>query len=236
MVAIILVEPENAGNIGAVARSMANFNLYELYLYRPQADHLSDEALARAKHAQDILRQATIADTIPQFDTLVGTTGVKGSEYNITRIPLTPRALAERVATEEGRYGILLGREGNGLTMDELNMCDLTVTIPAHEEYPILNLAHACAILCYELYQEPPRDSFPMPSRDEKTYAIEKIEGIVDKLDFPTEDKRDSQKKFWRRIITKSAMTRRELYILFGFIKRVRRLIRKSKGDSPHQE
>ena len=236
MVAIILVEPQHPGNVGAIARSMANFNLSQLYLIRPQADHLCDEARARAKHAQDILESAQVLEAIPTFDTLVGTTGVRGCEYNLTRIPLTPRELAGRIASDTGSYGILMGREGNGLTMEELGQCDLTVSIPTHKRYPILNLSHACTILCYEIFQTTPRESFPMPSRDEKAYAIRKIEDIVSELDFPTEDKRESQNKFWRRIITKSAMTRRELYILFGFIKRIRRLLRNTATDTVTQE
>ena len=55
---------------------------------------------------------------------------------------------------------------------------------------------------------------------------MRKISGLLNTFDFPTEDKKETQKKFWKRIISKSFMTRRELYVLHGFFKRLRRKIR----------
>jgi tRNA C32,U32 (ribose-2'-O)-methylase TrmJ len=43
---------------------------------------------------------------------------------------------------------------------EELNICDLLVSVPTWEGYPILNLSHAVAILCYEWYKTP--DSEPV--------------------------------------------------------------------------
>ena len=40
-----------------------------------------------------------------------------------------------------------------GLTQDELRACDLMLTIPTWEGYPILNLSHTVAIVCYEWFQ-----------------------------------------------------------------------------------
>ena len=55
---IVLVEPKYGGNIGAVARSMANFNFKNLYLINPC--ELDGDCFARAMHAQDILNEAKI--------------------------------------------------------------------------------------------------------------------------------------------------------------------------------
>ena len=40
-----------------------------------------------------------------------------------------------------------------GLTQEELRACDLLLTIPTWEGYPILNLSHTVAIVCYEWFQ-----------------------------------------------------------------------------------
>ena len=53
----------------------------------------------------------------------------------------------------EGKVAIVFGPEGMGLTHDELGLCDLLLTIPTWEGYPILNLSHTVAIVCYEWFQ-----------------------------------------------------------------------------------
>ena len=60
---IVLVEPKFGGNIGAVARSMANFDFKKLYLVNPC--NLDSDCFSRAMHAQDILNKSLIR-SIPQ--------------------------------------------------------------------------------------------------------------------------------------------------------------------------
>src|SRR3990167_5273384 len=77
MISVVLVEPETAGNIGAVARLMKNFDFRDLVLIHPQCDHLSAEALDRATHAKDILRRAQVEKDIScleAFDYVIATT------------------------------------------------------------------------------------------------------------------------------------------------------------------
>ena len=60
MISTILIEPETPGNIGAIARSMKNFDLKNLILINPKCGHLDKEALDRATHAKEILKNAII--------------------------------------------------------------------------------------------------------------------------------------------------------------------------------
>ena len=53
----------------------------------------------------------------------------------------------------DSRVALVFGPEGNGLLNEELNMCDLLVSVPTWEGYPILNLSHAVAIILYEWYK-----------------------------------------------------------------------------------
>ncbi|MGC9079244.1 MAG: TrmH family RNA methyltransferase [Nanopusillaceae archaeon] len=46
---------------------------------------------------------------------------------------------------------LVFGREGNGLTYEELKLCDLISTIPTNDKYGILNLAVSAIIYMYEL-------------------------------------------------------------------------------------
>ena len=68
MINVILVGSETSGNIGAIARAMANFDLKNLILVNPKVNHLSQESRNRAKHAQGILHNAKVVKRIPKMD------------------------------------------------------------------------------------------------------------------------------------------------------------------------
>src|SRR3989338_7510339 len=72
---IILQESKNAGNIGAIARAMKNFEFSNLILLNPQCNHLSKEAIDRATHAKEILQNAKIIKKL-DYDTLIGATAI----------------------------------------------------------------------------------------------------------------------------------------------------------------
>src|SRR6266542_431886 len=113
-VRVVLVEPKNEGNVGAVARAMKNFGAEDLVLVRPC--RLGAEARKRAMHGVDILDAAkTVADlesAVNRADLIVGTSGVNTlSEKRFTRIAMTPRDLARRIARTQGTVALLFGRE-----------------------------------------------------------------------------------------------------------------------------
>jgi len=156
---VVLVQPKNEGNVGAVARAMKNFDAGELVLVDPCP--IGDEAAKRAMHGADILERAKIVPSLGAAfegaDLVAGTTGISTqSEKKFLRIALAPDAFADRVAAMDGTLALLFGREDYGLYDDELRRCDLLVSIPASPRYPILNVSHAAAICLYELYGRRP--------------------------------------------------------------------------------
>ena len=52
----------------------------------------------------------------------------------------------------KGKAAILFGREDNGLSTVETDLCNLLVTIPANDSFPSLNLSHAVAVVGYVLF------------------------------------------------------------------------------------
>ena len=60
----ILVNPQMAENIGAVARAMLNFGFQNLRLVNPRENHLSDRALAMAAGAGRVLDQAQVFENL----------------------------------------------------------------------------------------------------------------------------------------------------------------------------
>lgn len=152
-VRIVLVETSHPGNIGGVARAMKNMGLRNLVLVAPK-QFPSEEAIARASGADDVLTQATIVPVLT--DALVGCYPVVGTtarDRSIDWPTLAPRAMAEKLASEPGagNIAIVFGRESGGLTNEELDRCHWRVAIPASPEYPSLNLACAVQVVAYEL-------------------------------------------------------------------------------------
>lgn len=232
-VRVVLVEPKNEGNIGAVARAMRNFGARELVLVRPC--EIGDEARKRAMHGLEILESAKTVDSFGEAaagaDLVVGTTGIDTtSEKHFSRIAIPPRDLAGRVDPLDGTVAVMFGREDFGLLEGEIAACDLLVKIPAAVEYPILNLSHAVAIVLYELHQaRASRRSRREASGLEKEKLHEAFAALLEATDYPPH-KRARTKVMFRRLVGRAVPSKWEFHALMGTItratKRIERLER----------
>ena len=229
MIEVILLEPETPGNIGAIARIMKNFGFNSLVLVHPVCDHLSLEARNRAKHSQDILENAQVNEffVVDDYDYLIATTARLGTEYNLTRSPLTPQELAEKVKDilPPKKIGLVIGREGHGMFNEEIAKCDFIVTVPATKEYSTLNVSHAVGILLYELHKkigENKVNAHITPiSKTEKDQIHIMFTQLYDELQWETPQKRKTQVLLWKRIIGKAMLTRREAYGVMGLLRKL---------------
>ncbi len=152
---VILVNPKYSGNVGAISRCMANFNVEELRIVG-EKDIINEEAKIRAVHSKYILENAkfynNLSEAIKDIDYTVATSGAISGDKNLKRIPITPKELAVKHLKLNGKLGLVFGREDYGLYNDELKLCDLFVSVPTSENYPIMNLSHAVSVILYELY------------------------------------------------------------------------------------
>jgi len=155
-VCLVLVNPQIDGNIGAVARSMLNFGFTDLRIVG-RTPNWSDEVRNRAKNAQIVLDKArcvdSLEDAVSDCSVVIGTSGKReDGDKTIMRHFLLPDELPLRLSNVEGRVALVFGPEGKGLLNEELSQCDLLVTIPSWEGYPILNLSHAVTVLCFSWF------------------------------------------------------------------------------------
>lgn len=219
-----MVEPEKAGNIGAVARAMKNFAMSDLWIVNSKTP-LTMEARAFAMHGYDVLRKAkkvkSLKAALRGLDLVVGTSAiVASSRSNITRVPITPAELADRIATSEGNVGIVFGRESSGLSNDEIEHCDLIVTIPANRSYNILNIASAASIIFYELFRpKATRPGPPLASVTVKSRLLHEFAKLVAQGGVQVHKRRLARRSF-RNIISRSFITRREASLLVGVFRR----------------
>ncbi|MBW2982271.1 RNA methyltransferase [Candidatus Woesearchaeota archaeon] len=223
MISIVLVEPKNSGNVGAVARSMANFGFEKLILINPKCNHLSQTARNRAKWAQDVLKKAKTVSSLSSIkSTLVATTGKIGTDYNIPRSPISPEKLAT-IANKKKDIALVFGRENSGLNNEEISKCDFVVTIPTSKKYSVMNLSHAVTILLYELSKTKENISSHIifASQQDKKQLMKMLNKALNKMDFATKEKKQTQILVWKRMIGKSFLTKREAFALMGFLRKI---------------
>lgn len=229
-VRVVLVEPKNEGNVGAVARAMRNFAVEDLVLMKSCG--IGDEARRRAKHGADILERArhvtSMDDAIAAADLIIGTSGIEtDSEKKFARIAIAPRDLGRRVAPMAGTVALLFGREDYGLFDEELERCDLLVAIPASKEYPILNISHAAAIVLYELFEPTAAKKGTRPASGlEKEKLHGALAALLRATDYPAH-KVARTKTMFRRMMGRAVPSKWEFHAMMGVLQRATKRIRR---------
>ena len=227
---IVFVECETPGNIGFLARTMANFGLKNLILINPPK--LTNEAYYQATHGKYIVENAKIFKTLDEFyqsqriDFKVASTGMAGGSYNLSRIPIRPEELGKSL-NASNKIAILFGREGNGLTNSEIDDCDICVSIPTDPTYPIMNISHAAAIIFYELFKNKHDygvEGLSKSSEFEKDLLVKDMNDLIDSLDIPAHKKKNSKKTF-NNIISRAFITGREAHTFKGILRRLKNKI-----------
>ena len=156
-VSFILVEPGEAGNVGATARAMNTMGFTDLRLVRPVADPLCGTAIAFAHGSEHILQAApvyaTLAEALGDVDFACASTARHRVEkYHYVSARDLPAALAKKGNTLQ-RVAIVFGSERSGLSNQDVGLCDLVTNIPQVCLQPSLNLSQAVMIYSFILSQ-----------------------------------------------------------------------------------
>lgn len=150
---VVLVSPSHPGNIGAVARAMKTMDLRQLFLVNPK-DFPHANATALAAGADDILADATVTTSLAlalgDTEIVFGTSARKRA---LSLPTLNPRKAAEIITNKAkiNKIAILFGRENNGLTNQELAMCNYHIHISTNPIFSSLNIAAAVQLIAYEI-------------------------------------------------------------------------------------
>jgi len=151
---VVLVRPQLADNIGAVARAMANGGLFDLRLVAPRDGWPQEKAWRNASGADRILEALTLHETVAEaVADLHRVFATGGRPRHIVKPVLTARGAAGelRLACARGlRVGILFGPERAGLDNDDMAQADALVRYPLNPAFLSLNLAQAVMVMAYE--------------------------------------------------------------------------------------
>ena len=151
---IVLVEPSHPGNIGAAARAAKTMGLENMVLVNPKS-FPDNQATARATGALDVLERAQICFSLKEaISSCTFIVGTSSRERGLPCPQITPRELGVKVWQElqHGSVAIVFGRESNGLSNQEMDLCQFTTTIPTSWEFGSLNLAAAVQVIAYEIF------------------------------------------------------------------------------------
>ena len=152
---IVLDHTSHPGNIGQAARAMKTMGFTNLYLVAPKS-FPDPKATALASHADDILENAQVVDTLDEA--LKDCTLVYGSSARNRELAIaaqSPVEMAKHIINEpleaHGDIAILFGTERTGLDNHALSKCHFQVVIDTNPDYSSLNLAQAVQVICYQL-------------------------------------------------------------------------------------
>lgn len=252
-VAVILVRPQEEGNVGAVARAMANMGLERLILVEP-APAVGGVARGFGVGGWEVLdrleRAPSLEAAIAPFRRVIGTTSTRERDLAANKV-LPPRDLARRLVGElaprnvddphpdELCAALVFGPEHHGLSRRELELCHPVVAVPCSSEHPTLNLAQAVLIVAYELFlarSELAGD--PLPTIHESATAIgraellRQIEGTLVRVGFDDPEIHRLLMRDLRRLLARSEASDRELRVLRRILNRAaKRLPGESAGE-----
>ena len=223
---IVLVEPLIAGNVGAVARIMANFGIDDLALVK--GCEITGDGFARSKSGRPILeklqRFETMQEALADCDIAIATSGIKPEgDKRWFRAPQNVKNI-NKLIDSRNKPALVFGRENYGLYKDELALCETTITIPTNSDYPVLNLSHAVGIVLYEInrkikVKEPKRRK--SVSQEEFERLVDRIMEMLDDSSYPKR-KLARSKTTLRRLISRGKPDEGEYENLMGIFKAIK--------------
>lgn len=152
---VVLVEPGDSLNIGAVARAMTNLGFRHLHLVAPPR-YDPRRAAITACWATDLLAGArhhdSLESALADMEHVVGFTARHGR--NRPRHLLLPEWIGRIAAQPPVRTALLFGTEDDGLHREHLVHCNWLVRIPSSEENPSFNLAQSVLLALFELSRQ----------------------------------------------------------------------------------
>jgi TrmH family RNA methyltransferase len=228
---VVLVRPQLADNIGAVARAMANGGLFHLRLVAPRDGWPQERAWRNASGADRLLDaasvHASVAEAVADLHHVLATCP---RPRHIVKPVLTARGAAAelRAICDRGlRAGLLFGPERAGLDNDDMAQADALVRFPLNPAFMSLNLAQAVMVMAYEWWTA--ADTTPahrLMTNESGVATKAELENflvhLIDQLDacgfLRNQAKRPGMVRNLRHLFQRGEVTEQELRTLHGVV------------------
>jgi TrmH family RNA methyltransferase len=228
---------------------MVNMGLSDLVVVSPKCDLADDQAQGFAARAKWLLARARIVGSVAEaLEGCVLTFAASAKAGMYRRQAAVAVAEAAELAVQravDGPVAFAFGPEDRGLRMPELLSFDRVVEIPADPAYPVLNLAAAAVVVCYELRRvwlraagRPPwpRSAEPLATNERKRVLYAKLFEALERVGFfGGQQNPDHLKYALRRVFGRVDLTVNEVDVLIGMAQQIRWYVehRSPSGSAP---
>jgi tRNA/rRNA methyltransferase len=230
VIRIVLVEPREAGNVGAAARVMKNFGFEELWI---AGEHPELHPLAGwwASGADDVVERAqrvsSLFDAVRDANVTVATTSLRGRTTEAGMGPFDVARLNASLRADQ-TLALVFGREDSGLTRDEVALCQHTASIPTNANFPTMNLAQAVGMFCFAASSIEPRPSErALPNAEMLERMHERIQALLVEVGFLHDNNPDRIYDELRAIIARADLDEREATIAMGIVRQMEWALRR---------
>jgi len=225
--AVVLVRPQKASNLGSSARVAKNFGIRRLRVVEPGVEP-DEESSRLASGADDLLaaidRFADLPAAVADISVIVATSSLRarGRTRSIGLSEL-PGYLAEHAGSSAA---FVFGPERSGLTEDEIARASACLRLPTAPGFPTMNVSHAVAAVLAvargfaAALPEHADAEPPAPSADVEA-ALDHWDRALEAIDFYDTGHRDRSLRDWRRIVAGRPLSAREVAILRGVANRM---------------
>ena len=220
---LVLVAIQDLVNLASCIRVAKNFGITEIRLVNPECSLDPYRIEGVAHHTADVIAAMRVFSSVDDaIADLSYVQALTGRERSAKRRVLRPRPAAAELWQQvaRGRVGILAGREDHGLQNEELDRCNVLVTISANPEYNSLNLAQATGIYCYECWLarggdelpfKPPRHAAPAAPAAEVANLFGDWETALHSIEFFKKREAELVMRGFREIIYRADLDAREV-------------------------
>lgn len=222
-IVIVLDHPDESRNIGAACRAMANNDISDLRIIGRREDYDIEHIHVLAIHAGAIFDNAhfytSIREATADCAICAGTTRRRGKKRGKL---LLPEEFAKMTSdtTQNAKVAIVFGNERTGLTDDQLDECNIGVTIPSSDNFGSLNLSHAVQIMSYHMFrqnlseQNPDFRGYTPLTLERVDQTVQTITDNMQKIGFFKMPGRQDMENFWRSILSRANLSESEAQYL----------------------
>ena len=234
-IVIVLDHPDESRNIGAACRAMANNDISDLRIVGNKEDYDIEHIHVLAIHAGPIFDNAHFYNSITEVTKdcaiCAGTTRRRGKKRGKLLLPEEFADMADEVTgavvvstgstnATGGKVAVIFGNERTGLTDEQLDQCNLGVTIPSSDNFGSLNLSHAVQIMSYHLYRKALQEKkgeyrgYTPLTLERVDQTVKTITDDMQKIGFFKMPGREDMENFWRSVLSRASLSEGEAQYL----------------------
>jgi tRNA/rRNA methyltransferase len=218
---VVLVEPKDPRNIGAVVRAMSNLEVHDLRLVQPEPFDMT-VAKGVACWGESLLDSvtihATLADAVSDAHEVVGFASDSSSHR------MSQRILEDWIGTldmhGERIIALVFGSEERGLRREHFPLCQNLIRIPSSSENPSYNLAQSVILALYALRRRSHEaigdDIKDLPTSGQLEQFTQMVLRTAEQVGFLNENSPNHIQELLVNITRRGRLSTRELKIMTG--------------------